>query len=275
MNELTKTLRANAAFSFICGILGTLFARPLAVAFLNIEAGLGFWLVLGTGIALTSFGLIVFATLKFSYRWLVGLINLTDAIWVTGSFALIALAWPAFTTAGIAFVAFQAVTVSIFAFRQFGYLSETEPQSPPANRSTISTGKAITQSWLSLKLWVKIWLFTLNGIFLVSLFFMDDPAGPIVLTAYALTGPLLMGMMVAQRGLTRLLGVAHLIPWLPLTAYLVFRLSSDGRFSAVTVWLGILLASLLICLVFDIYDTKKWFAGERSRFGAPDGFAKL
>lgn len=268
MNEPIKTLRANAAFSGICGIVGTLFARPLAAAFLSIDAVFAFWLVLATGVSLVSFGLIVFFTSKFPRRWLIGLISLTDAIWVAGSFALVALAWSAFTMAGIAFVVFQAVMVSIFAFRQFAYLSESEPQSPPAHRFTIPTGKAIAQSWLSLKLWVKIWLFALNGIFLVALSFMDDPSGPIVLTAYALTGPLLIGMMMAQRGLTRLLGVAHLIPGVPLTVYLGIRLWGDWGVSPVNIWLEILLATLLICLAFDFYDVKRWLKGERSRFGA-------
>lgn len=135
--------------------------------------------------------------------------------------------------------------------------------------------RRIGRSWLSMKPWVKTWLFLLNGIFLGSLFFTHDPLAGITLSAYAASGPLLILMIWAQRGLTRLLGLAHLIPWLPLLVYLGLRLSSDVVGSrldfnadrSLLAYTLVLFAAVAVCLAFDTWDVVRWRRGERFVLG--------
>lgn len=76
----------------------------------------------------------------------------------------------------------------------------------------------------------------------------------------------------------RLLGVAHLVPWLPLVAYLALRLGSDIAgpqlsFAAVPIQYAYavsLLSITGICLVIDIVDVWRWCRGERYRLGSID-----
>jgi hypothetical protein len=127
-----------------------------------------------------------------------------------------------------------------------------------------------------MKTWIKIWLFLLNSLFLVAIFFLPEPTARLTLTAYVASGPLLAAMMIWQRGLTRLLGLAHLIPWLPLAGYIALRLTSDvagpmiTRVAAPTLYsyLVVLLIAIVICLVLDLYDWWRWWRGERFRLGA-------
>jgi hypothetical protein len=142
--------------------------------------------------------------------------------------------------------------------------------------SELSRRRAIVASWRAMKTWIKIWLFGLNGLFLASLFYLPEPAARFILTAYVLSGPLLAAMMIWQRGLTRLLGLAHLIPWLPLVFYLALRLTSDFAGPWLTratapgmFWFFlILLLAVTLCLVLDIYDFWRWMRGDRFRLGS-------
>ncbi|MDZ4863799.1 MAG: hypothetical protein SGJ01_10355 [Gemmatimonadota bacterium] len=141
-----------------------------------------------------------------------------------------------------------------------------------------STFQHIAASWLSLKPWVKCWLFFLNAVFLAAFAFAADPAARWILLAYAASGPLLAWLMVRQRGLTRLLGVAHLVPWAPLLVYIALRLSSELVGPAVTLavepflagYLYILLACLTVCLALDAWDVVRYLRGERYVLGSPE-----
>jgi hypothetical protein len=129
---------------------------------------------------------------------------------------------------------------------------------------------------MALKMWVKTWLFFLNGLFLGAILFLPEPTARLTLTAYVASGPLLAATMIWQRGLTRLLGIAHLIPWLPFVAYLFLSLTSDTAGPMISwdaeptlhSYLVYLLVATVICLVLDVYDTWRWWRGERFRFGA-------
>lgn len=133
----------------------------------------------------------------------------------------------------------------------------------------------IGASWRSMKTWVKAWLFFLNGVFLASVIFLDHPVGRWTLAAYLAAGPLLAAMLVIQRGLTRLLGLAHLVPWTPLVVYLALRLGTDRLGPPITpegdpalfAWTALLLASTVVCLAFDVWDLVRWVRGERYVLG--------
>ncbi len=141
-----------------------------------------------------------------------------------------------------------------------------------------TTFQRIAASWLSMKPWVKTWLFFLNAVFLSAFAFPEDPAPQWILLAYAASGPLLVWIMGKQRGLSRLLGVAHLVPWVPLLIYLVLRLTSNvaGPTVSFTVvpflagYLYLLLACLVVCLSLDAWDVVRYVRGERYVLGSPD-----
>lgn len=146
-----------------------------------------------------------------------------------------------------------------------------------ARRGSSSAWRAVAASWLSMKTWVKCWLFFLNGVFLAA-FFFEDPLAKWALVAYVAAGALLFPMMYWQRGLTRLLGLAHLFPWTPLLVYVELRLAGDlagrriewSQEPALFAWAWILGASLLVCLTLDVVDVVRWLRGERYVLGSPE-----
>lgn len=129
---------------------------------------------------------------------------------------------------------------------------------------------------MSMKTWVKGWLFFLNGVFLLAFAFLEDPAAKWILAAYVASGPLLAWFMVQQRGLTKLLGLAHLLPWIPLLVYLTLRVSSNvaGPLVSVSVapafavYLYVMLACLALCLSLDVWDAVRYLRGERYVLGS-------
>jgi len=135
----------------------------------------------------------------------------------------------------------------------------------------------VARSWLSMKPWVKAWLFFLNFVFLTA-FAFDHAVAFWALVAYFASGVLLLPIMFWQRGLTRLLGVAHLIPWTPLLFYLGLRLVTDWAGPRVTwegdsslyAWALVLCARLVVCLGFDLLDLWRWLRGERFVLGSPE-----
>ncbi len=141
-----------------------------------------------------------------------------------------------------------------------------------------STFQHIAASWLSMKSWMKNWLFFLNAVFITAFAFLDDPVAKWILLAYAASSPLLAWLMVKQRGLTRLLGIAHLVPWIPLLAYIVLRLSSEIAGPIVTLtaspvlagYLYLLLGCLVVCLALDAWDVVRYLRGERYVLGTPE-----
>ena len=151
--------------------------------------------------------------------------------------------------------------------------SSTEADFLPPN---FARARAIGASWQSIHRWVKLWLFALNVLFLGAIAFLPETLARITLAAYVTSGPLLAVTVIWQRGLTRVLGLAHLIPWIPLAVYLALRLTSDLAGPTIAwesspvlfSYTAILLSALTICLALDIYDCWRWWRGERYRLGS-------
>ncbi|MEW5864100.1 MAG: YiiD C-terminal domain-containing protein [Pseudomonadota bacterium] len=136
----------------------------------------------------------------------------------------------------------------------------------------------IARSWLSMKRWVKAWLFFLNAVFLAALAFLDRPEGRWILIAYVASGPLLLAIAWRQRGLTRILGVAHLLPWLPLLVYVAYALILGEVRLQGEPWLYgylvVLAATLVLCLSLDAWDVLRWLRGERFVLGSDEAFRR-
>lgn len=137
------------------------------------------------------------------------------------------------------------------------------------------------RSWRSIKQPVMIWLWYLNVLYWIGLFYLPRPEALWAVVAYLAVGPFIFVMIRVQRGLTRLSGLIHL-PWVPLSVYLGLRLftdalgpalsDSDGRFYFY--WLHALFLSTIICLVLDAVDVIRWLTGERYVLGTAAAAAR-
>jgi len=87
--------------------------------------------------------------------------------------------------------------------------------------------------------------------------------------ALAVLGAGAVGMVIQLvvfrwRGFVRLLGIGHLIAWVPLLAWLVGRLDSVDRASLFGIWILAVVALDLLSLVIDVTDVMRYGAGDRA-----------
>lgn len=136
----------------------------------------------------------------------------------------------------------------------------------------------IGHSWMALKTWVKLWLCFLNAVLFAAFAFLPDPLALATIASLPVTFLLLMAFALPMGGLNRLMGIGHLVPWLPLLAYLDLRLVSDGAGPRIDwaaepwlfAWALILGGSLGLCLMLDLWDVVRWLRGERFVLGTPE-----
>ena len=74
---------------------------------------------------------------------------------------------------------------------------------------------------------MKLWLVWLNAVLLGAVLFLEDPLARLTLASLVPAVVILGGIAMWHGGLVRLLGLGHLIPWLPLLAYVELRLLTD------------------------------------------------
>jgi len=129
-------------------------------------------------------------------------------------------------------------------------------------RSSAEHWIAIKHSYCSMPTWVFVWMCFLNIYFLMSVWFWPDRLSVVILLGYVATGPLLAAQIAFDGGLRRILGLAHLIPWVPLLIWLTIH----GGNHLYVVTLIILLA---VCLAFDVFDVWRFWRGDRNTFGQP------
>ncbi len=121
---------------------------------------------------------------------------------------------------------------------------------------------------MALRPGVKAWLIFLNLVFLGALAVSPSDAAMVPLLAYVASGPLLLGMAAAQGGLTRALGLAHLLPFGALLVWAVPQVATAGPFAP---YLALLSLTVGVCLAFDIWDLARFAAGDRKPFLPPKG----
>lgn len=240
--------------------------------------------VLGAGLLLHSLHLLFASLRKNVIPFEVYYFSAGDILWFLGSLLLLVGTGFVSTINGVVATILVGTLVAGIGLAQLWFLFEAEENTD----QHFSTGdeipdtfdrlQAVGFSWMRMKTWIKIWLFALNAVFLFALFYWPSELAQIVLAAYFASAPLLLAFVIAQRGLTRLLGIAHLIPWLPLLVYLVLRLTSDMAGIQVTPESGsglfaytvVLTLSVAACLAFDFYDLVRWLRGDRARIGSPN-----
>lgn len=276
MDVLKTALRLNAASCLFFGALFT--TMPTAVArFLDVSSVIAV-LIVGAALLINGGHLWMASWRKRVRRIEVYYFSTSDLLWVTLTLALVASDSFLTTTISVVVSLVVAAFVGTVGVLQLWALSKEYTSAPLDDRlpDHLSVASAIAGSWLSMKPWVKYWLFAVNAVFLLGLAFWPDSLARFTLAAYVASGPWLVAIMVYQRGLTRLLGVAHLVPWLPLVAYLALRLGSDVVGPQLSIaamphqWAYAVSLLLItgICLVIDIVDVWRWHRGERYCLGS-------
>ena len=109
---------------------------------------------------------------------------------------------------------------------------------------------------------VKIWLLLLVAANAVApLFFLHRVEAQAVLAAMMI-GAMLMSLLTARFGFTRILGLGHIL-WIPLLGWLGLRLGQISADDAFGLWVrGVMLLNAL-SLVMDAVDVFRYAAGDR------------
>ncbi len=119
----------------------------------------------------------------------------------------------------------------------------------------------IRQYPVPLQLWVA-WLAAVNC---ASVLFLRQREARWVLAAW-LANIVLMNVLFARYGFSRLLGISHVLFWTPLLAYLLSARRAwiparEGRPVAFAAWLLALIASNGLSLAIDVVDVARYFLG--------------
>lgn len=288
MKQLRWTLRVNVA---TCALFGAIFLyHPSAVsAYLGTLPPQSLRM-LGAALLIHSAHLLLGSMRKKLLNWEICYFSAGDILWFLGSLTLLVSTGYISTRAGVSATILVACLVASIGLCQLWYLAESEVAVGSSQLTAdhlpnqMSRLEAIGASWLGIKAWIKIWLIALNLVFLISAYFWPTKFTQVVLIAYLATAPLLLATIIVQRGLTRLLGVAHLVPWVPLFAYIVARLSGGTAGPQLTlsedsnlfIYAIVLLTFLAICLTFDLIDWVRWIKGDKARIGSStDFFSRL
>ncbi|NCO57860.1 MAG: hypothetical protein COW73_01285 [Nitrospirae bacterium CG18_big_fil_WC_8_21_14_2_50_70_55] len=118
-----------------------------------------------------------------------------------------------------------------------------------------------------LPLVVRIWLAGLMAVNMAApLLFLDHAEAKVVL-ATACCNVVVMAVLTAKAGFTRILGLGHLL-WIPLLGYGWLRLGYHPALDPVALWLRLLLVLNTISLGFDAIDVLRYLRGDRAEIVA-------
>lgn len=256
MTSLSLILRLNAASCFGFGLVFTILpdatATLLGTAPSGVVFGLGA-LLLGNGghLALSSLrqkpveAEILWFALGDMAWWLASLSLIAAGVWIT-------------TPLGAVLALSVATFVAAIGVAQLLALGR--------QRSGLSVSGhlwRIGQSWMSLPDWVKVWLFLLNAAFIAAPVLLPWNEARVVVIAYVASGPLLLAFAALAGGLTRAMGLGHIVPWGPLLVWLAPQAALLGEASTPSLYAALLALVILVCLIFDFYDVFRWWKGER------------
>lgn len=258
MTSLRLILCLNAASCIGFGAL--LLSAPLAVA-----AALGtppVWLLqaLGVGLLVNAAHLLSVARQDRPGIGAVLWFSTGDLLWWLATVALVASGVWITTPSGQAMALAVGAGVAGLGAAQLFQLGRDR-----TGLSARALWRRLATSWSAMPLWVKLWLFVLNGTFLAAVALWPAPIASLTLLSYVASGPLLLGMAAAQGGLTRALGITHLVTFAPLLVWLLPQAGLDGPGPAYALAMSLVLT---ICLGFDLWDLIRYLRGERQPMGA-------
>ena len=120
------------------------------------------------------------------------------------------------------------------------------------------------QSFRSLPFWVQVWV---GGILVpvnaAAFLFLDTTAGIWTAVAAVLVMASNYPIMLACRGMSRLMSLPHLVIWFPLQLALLYRLVWGEVAGAELAFILVILVINGVSLFFDTIDSWRWCRGER------------
>ncbi len=122
------------------------------------------------------------------------------------------------------------------------------------------------QQMTSLPLAMLVWIRLLAFINITSLFWLKRPQGRWVLGALLFICAINLPMLIGGTGLGKILGVPHVLAWMPLIMYLAhqFRTGEIQIKSVFGMWCLLVITVNLISVVFDSRDAVQYLLGDRS-----------
>lgn len=259
MTSLKTILRLNAAACVFFGVVFLAFPGPVA-GFLGTAPAP---LILGLGLALMVNGAHLWlAAQRARPLWAEVLwFSLGDLAWWLATAGLIATGRWITSAPGIAAALAVGLGVAALGCAQLLLIGASAAGQTPREH----LGRVL-RSWLALPRWVKLWLVALNLVFLAAPLILPWPAAGAVLTAYLASGPLLIAFAFSSGGMTRIMGLGHLVPWTPLLVWLLCW--SAGASGPASIYALVLAGATALCLALDLYDLARWARGARGVIGA-------
>ncbi len=113
--------------------------------------------------------------------------------------------------------------------------------------------------------WVYYWVMLMGAMFMLSIpFSLKNTQARLILLATLIFAPIIMMLLYAKFGYTRILGLGHIIAWIPVLYCLIKdRKSWQVGQTLVGKWLALTVCIMLVSLVFDISDVARYVMGER------------
>ena len=123
-------------------------------------------------------------------------------------------------------------------------------------------GEAVEQLQTPVRLWV-IWLsIVIFAAPLLLAIFKGHRRDAAIMLGVSLALAISMQWFYGQVGFVRLLGLPHLIFWVPLGIYLIARLRGGAYRGLPLAILAVFLVSIGISLTFDVVDVARYLMGE-------------
>ncbi len=108
----------------------------------------------------------------------------------------------------------------------------------------------------------RVWMLLMVGANLIApMFFLGRVEAQVTLAAF-LASVVLMTVLTARFGFTRIVGLGH-IPWIPLLVFLFLRLSSIPADDTFGIWIRALILLNGTSLLIDATDVIRYIAGDR------------
>ena len=129
---------------------------------------------------------------------------------------------------------------------------------PKTMRAFIKFNKGMMRMPIHWQLWIML-LVTFNLI--IPLFFLDRLEAQVVIGAIV-ASMILMTVLTAISGFTRLLGLGHIF-WVPLLYFLWMRLEQNPADDFFGIWMRGLMLVNAVSLIIDTVDVGRYIAGDR------------
>ena len=138
--------------------------------------------------------------------------------------------------------------------------SQSSLEGDPAMRAFIR----FNQGLLSMPPPWQAWLLALMSANLIApLFFLGRVEAQVAVAALVVS-MVLMTILTGRFGFSRILGLGHIIAWVPLLAFLWSRLPDAPIDNAFGLWLRAVIALDAASLVIDVVDVVRFLAGDRA-----------